>query len=168
MAPESIEDNKILALLALGFAATPIEKIPQTDLILPVLTSFTTDPSPRVRAQVVEILGITRNLSAAQPLVGLLDDKTVSERRSGTQVRESAIAALGQLDDPAALPALTTLFADSNKIVRVKAAAAVLQIVEGRKPVSLANELQSPVGISLTDFSLMSRMMLSMRRALPK
>ncbi|MBI3460593.1 HEAT repeat domain-containing protein [Candidatus Acetothermia bacterium] len=166
--PDADRTAKSFALLGLGMASRPASGIvPQTGLILSTLITFADNPDRLLREMAVQMLGFVDNPIALPTLIRILEDRELS---GGIEMREYAIGALAQIGDLTTLPILSVLFAESNKVIRIEAAAAVLQIIDGKKSssVALIGGSQSMAVISFTSFPSISKMRLSMRRALPK
>jgi HEAT repeat protein len=168
--PDLINAFKIFGIIGLGLATIPHSKIPQLELIMPALHAYLSDPEPDIRSGAASMLGVSGNLGALTPLIRLLTDKSLINESNATSVRDTAISALGDLGLIGAIPALATLFADPNPSIRIKTAAAILQILDGKKtaPLPFNAVTQVKAFISLTDLPWMSNTILSMRRALPK
>ncbi|MBN1565710.1 MAG: HEAT repeat domain-containing protein [Anaerolineae bacterium] len=90
-------------------------------LAVPVLVDALSDEDPRMRLQIVDLLGEIGEADAASALAGALRDPE-------WRVRWRAADALGKLGDPSAVPDLLDLLTDSSKDVRASAAWALGRI----------------------------------------
>jgi HEAT repeat protein len=90
-------------------------------LAVPVLVDALSDEDPRMRLQIVDLLGEIGEADAASALAGALRDPE-------WRVRWRAADALGKLGDPSAVADLLDLLADTSKDVRVSAAWALGRI----------------------------------------
>lgn len=109
----------------------------------------------RIRAQAIEALGKTRNAKASTPLVKLLEEE---------KEKYAIIWALGEIEDPGAIPALNRLLASEDDYVRYNASRALAKIrteeVEGNSGTSNNSNTKGLIDIGKIAFSKYQDMMM--------
>jgi HEAT repeat protein len=97
-------------------------------------------PEPTTAVRAATILGLLRERRAVQPLLALLASS------DDPYLLESAVEALGEIGDPAALAGLIDALAHSYLRVRGKAAEALGKLRLERAPAALAHAVHDPNG----------------------
>jgi hypothetical protein len=107
---QAIGDSDVEVRMQALFTATRVRSFSSVAAIVARIG----DESPRVRKRAAETLGVMRAKDAVVGLIAL----TVPGTEPEASVRASAVAALGQIADPAAKPAVTAAQNDSHPFVR--------------------------------------------------
>ncbi|MHB8902293.1 MAG: HEAT repeat domain-containing protein [Thermoguttaceae bacterium] len=125
-----LNDPKLVPALVAAFSAEHadiphiawlLQQTPGAPLVQP-LSGLLTNPNPKTRLQVVQILGRLEDKAAVEPLLSALGDRDPT-------VRRSAVQALARKKDPRALAPLQKLAASEKEAaVREAAEAALFQL----------------------------------------
>lgn len=115
---EKVRSAVVTAVRSLAFWLSDIDG---KNRLTYALMSLAKDPSPVIRAIVVETLGYLENFEALDALMEALGDES-------SQVRENAAAALGNFNAPNVVEALVGLLHDESVVIRWNAVTALNRI----------------------------------------